>query len=179
MFKKKVNFEDKIKDTRKRIIVCGDSIINGIDGSGLSSKQCQTSVRSFPGATSTDLIDYVKPLVNKRPDSLIIHIGTNDLTNTGNNTIENIKKLIHEARSINPNMEFALSEICTRDDKRSIQSKVQHLNSEIQKLCKDENFSLIKHDNIDRSCLSKKKLHLNRKGLSNLAKNLKDHIFSQ
>ena len=65
---------------RKNVVLCGDSIINGIDGLGLSSKEYKTLVRPFPGSTSKDLIKFVQPLIDgKNVEELIIHIGTNDL----------------------------------------------------------------------------------------------------
>ena len=35
------------------------------------------------------IVDYVKPSARKKPDKLIIHVGTNDLTNSIVNTTEN------------------------------------------------------------------------------------------
>ena len=58
-------------NVKKSVIVCGDSIVNGLDGRGSSSKQANTIVRSFPGATSRDLVDYIKPLVSKKPKKII------------------------------------------------------------------------------------------------------------
>ena len=39
-----------------------------------------------PGCSLEDMVDYVKPGVRKKPDTLIIHVGTNDLTEDVNNT---------------------------------------------------------------------------------------------
>ena len=37
-------------------------------------------VKSFPGAaTIEDMEDFVKPLLRKKPDNEVLHIGTNDL----------------------------------------------------------------------------------------------------
>ena len=39
-------------------------------------------VKSFTGATSNDLNTYVGPTLNKdKPDAVVIHIGTNDVSN--------------------------------------------------------------------------------------------------
>ena len=35
-------------------------------------------VRSFPGATTNDMLDYLQPLLRKKPDRIILHVGTND-----------------------------------------------------------------------------------------------------
>ena len=68
-------------------VVCGDSMTNGIDSKGISSKNVKAIVRSFPGATSSDMVDFVKPFVDKKPDLLLVHVGTNDLTKKVENTV--------------------------------------------------------------------------------------------
>ena len=36
------------------------------------------AVSSFPGATVSCMKHYVKPLLDEKPDRVIIHVGTND-----------------------------------------------------------------------------------------------------
>ncbi|CAB4017179.1 Hypothetical predicted protein, partial [Paramuricea clavata] len=36
-------------------------------------------VKPFPGATVSDMEDFVKPLTRRTPDKMILHVGTNDL----------------------------------------------------------------------------------------------------
>ena len=43
-------------------------------------------------------------------------------------------------------------------------------------LARQNCLKLISNNNIDSSCLSKRKLHLNKKGLAKLAMNIKNHI---
>ena len=51
-------------------------------------------VKSFPGASCEDMEDYLKPVVRKEPEHIIIHVGTNDLGSTGaNRTAESIVNL--------------------------------------------------------------------------------------
>ena len=51
------------------------------------------NVRPHPGATSEDLIDHIKPVARRKPDIVVLHIGTNDLTN-GINTQENLQEVV-------------------------------------------------------------------------------------
>ena len=37
-------------------------------------------VKTFSGAKTTCMNDYVKPLVRSSPDHFILHVGTNDLS---------------------------------------------------------------------------------------------------
>ena len=65
---------------RKSVIVIGDSLLNGIDNRGLC-KHHNVKVRPHPGVTTRDIADHVKPVARRKPDMVIIHCGTNDLTN--------------------------------------------------------------------------------------------------
>ena len=76
------------KNTRKRVFIIGDSILNGISEHGLN-KSHDVKVRPHSGATSQDNKDHVKPIIRRKPDLIIIHAGTNDLAK-GCNTLESI-----------------------------------------------------------------------------------------
>ena len=79
---------------RKRITIVGDLMLNGIFDEGMQ-KHHNITIKRHPGATTRDKVDYVKPVIRKKPDCMIIHAGTNDLTNIeGVNTIENFKMII-------------------------------------------------------------------------------------
>ena len=58
--------------------IAGDSISYGIDGNLLSQKRF-VKVRQFPGATITDMYDYLKPILKRHPEFLILHIGTSKI----------------------------------------------------------------------------------------------------
>ena len=64
---------------RKTVTVIGDSMISYQDEKLHSNKRKTVKVRSYPGATSEDLIDFCKPIARRQPDVIIIHVGTNDL----------------------------------------------------------------------------------------------------
>ena len=57
----------------------------------LISKNGSIKVRSFPGSTVDDMFFNVVPVLKKRPNYLIIHVGTNNATN---HTSENLDKLL-------------------------------------------------------------------------------------
>ena len=50
-------------------------------------------IRYHPGATTDDIIDYVRPTARKKPDTIIIHTGTNDIQNKVN-TLQKVRKAI-------------------------------------------------------------------------------------
>lgn len=149
---------------------------NNIEGNGVSTKSVKSIVRSFPGADSTDMIDYLKPLLNKKkPKYLILHVGTNDIT-SGCDTVKNLEKIREMINQITPETELIISNVITRDDKQGIQSEVNGINSVLHDFCEKYNLYLVNHDNITRKMLSKKKLHLNGTGISRFAQNLKEFI---
>ena len=161
----------KADKKRKKIIIIGDSILNGIDELGLQRNH-NVRVRAHPGATSRDIVDHIKPAARKQPDFIIIQAGTNDLTN-GVDTIQNLKLAMEEAKNESPNTDFALSTITKRKDKQALDMKVDinKANNEIKNLATQLNLKVIENTNIDVSCLGNKKLHLNQRGNSLLAGN--------
>ena len=58
------------------ICITGDSILNGIDEVLLSQKRL-VKVRQFPGETVSDMYDHLKPILKRKLEFLIWHIGTN------------------------------------------------------------------------------------------------------
>ena len=58
----------------------GVSILTGIDEKRLSRNNNQVvKVRDFRGATTDDLKHHLAPLLQKKPEHIILHIGTNDV----------------------------------------------------------------------------------------------------
>ena len=64
------------------------------------SRDDSVKIRCHPGAITDDIIDYVRPTVRKKPDMIIIHIGTNDIQNKINTKkLERLKKLMLTMKS--------------------------------------------------------------------------------
>ena len=55
-------------------------MVEGTDERRMSSKLV-LKVRKFPGATISDMYHYLIPLLEKKPDQVILHLGTNDVVN--------------------------------------------------------------------------------------------------
>ena len=60
------------------VIIVGDLLIKYDHGRGISRSH-RVQVGPNPGASSYDLIDYVKPALRKRPKALLIHTGTGNI----------------------------------------------------------------------------------------------------
>ena len=74
-------------------MIVGDSLVKYLRREKLSSKKNNVKVITHPGSTTKDMLDYIKQIARKKPDTLIIHTGTNDLSN-GVNTMKKVRKLV-------------------------------------------------------------------------------------
>ena len=159
--------------TRKRIAIIGDSMLNGIYEEGMQ-KDHNVKIKPHSGATTRDIVDYLKPVTRKKPDCIIIHAGTNDLTSQDQiDTEKNFHTIIEDVKRDSPGTVIVLSTAVMRKDKQALDKKVSvsELNTRIKKIAKAQNISVIDNSSLDVSCLSRKKLHLNEKGNSYLANN--------
>ena len=75
----------------KEVIIIGDSMLNNINSRVLSKSE-KVEVLKFPGATSRAIVGKIDDVLNQKPESLIVHVGTNNLTNEIS-FLKNIKKL--------------------------------------------------------------------------------------
>ena len=75
-----------------------------------------------------------------------------------------------------PQTNIAISLCTIRKDKPGLLKKVHARNNIIKDICITNNLKWINNSNLDETCLGTKKLHLNRKGCSYLANNLKKFI---
>ena len=129
------NEQDNIQQKTK-VTIAGDSMLNHIERSRLSNKKRSTKVHAFPGATTEDVIDFIRPLAFRNPDYLIIHAGTNDLINSSTkDSLVNYKDIVDTIREINPNIKVIISSVIQRYGNNSLQPKIEELNSKLKSFC--------------------------------------------
>ena len=87
---------------RKEVIIIGHSMLNNINIWGLS-KSKKVGVLNFPGATSNNIVRKADDVLNQKPESLIVHVSTNELTNEIN-ILNNIKKLSPKQNKNHPTL---------------------------------------------------------------------------
>ena len=155
---------------KKRIVIIGDSMVNNIQENGLN-KHHHVQIKRHGGATTLDVKDFIKPIVRRKPDLIIIHTGTNDLTDDNVNTAESLTEIFEAARDVSPETEIVMSSAITRQDKPGMPKKVKNLNKVIDEVCEKFSIKVMSNSNIGGECLSSKKLHLNQKGNSVFARN--------
>ena len=116
---------------------------------------------------------YVKPSLERKPDFMILHCGTNDLRNnnkTANELADDILALAIDCNSENPDMIVAVSGIIPRNDK--LKDKALNVNSILKRLCNARNIGYVDHSHINPEAhLAADKIHPNKKGTSLLVRN--------
>ena len=157
------------KDT---VLIVGDSMISNINENTLS-RRYQTKVRSFQGSTIKDLHDYIKPLLKKKPDKIVLVIGTNDMVNEKlPDILKSLKSLIDQILEALPDCDVVVSEVIVRSDNASLNGKITNFN----KALKTMNVDILRQQNITKNHLGKRGLHLNFSGNLQLARNLIEKI---
>ena len=109
-------------DKNVTVEIIGDSILNGLVDRGLS-KNGNIKTRKYPGCTTRDLKHHVIPTIEKKPWVIIIHAGTNDLTNDVK-TIANYKYIIEKIKKKSPHTKIAISLLTLRKDRKNIEKMI-------------------------------------------------------
>ena len=167
----------KSKKVKRSITVVGDSLIKDIKSfnirKSLENKE-RVYVKSFPGATTQDMDFYIKPSIKHKPDSMIIHVGTNNLRSdeSSEEIAENILKLAMDAKK-NVN-EIAISSIVVRDD--DLYSKGKAVNNILKRKAAEYDLCFIDNNNLKMSDLNGSGLHLNPEGSKKLEKKFVNYI---
>ena len=125
------------KDQNKRkIIIAGDSIIQHVHGWELSN--CNVAVKSFSGSKIEDMQDYLKPLIRRKPDEIILHIGTNnirDSTSDPQTLADDIVNLADLINSSSPSTQISISGLVTRRENSTFVSKINNTNKRLKAIC--------------------------------------------
>ena len=152
------------------VYILGGSMIKHATGRNVSDSM-NAKVRSHPGATSEDLVDYEKPIAPKKPKMLVIHTGTNDLPDDMN-TIKKVKKVVQSIREIDVNQEIqvAFSGTINRED-NNFAEKIEERNTKLESYSKSKGFVFVNNSKLDSSSLNRGPLLLNPKGTGLLCKN--------
>ena len=148
----------------------GDSVLHGVNKKGLS-KSHNVKVKNYPGEISKDILNRIDGLLKVKPDCLLVHVGTNDLTNNMN-LLNSVKKMVKKVKNPSPNTKLVFSSVILRKDKKDISKKVGETNQRLKNYCKQKNIDFVDNSNIIEEHLGSKKLHLNKRGNSILAKNI-------
>ena len=163
-------------DQSRQVTIIGDSMLHGISDRGLMNRQRKVYVKVNPGANTQDIVDHLKPVVRRRPDTIIIHTGTNDIT-SGTDTQQFLDQAVNLVETESPQTEVVISlPILRKDREGQYTKKVRELKAKMKKYCTQKNIKTIENENITEEGLGMKGLHLNKRGVAKLAHNFLDFL---
>ena len=127
----------------------------------------RVSSKSFSGATCKDMKHYIVSTLEKKPDELILHIGTNDLKDRApKEVVRDIMALKDFIVKKSPRTKVTISELTLRTDNKKINDKVTKFNELLKKACINSKLTVIEHTDIGDQCVNQSGVHLNKKGTS-------------
>lgn len=164
---------------KKLVFIAGDSIIQHVQGWDLSTNDKHVAVKSFSGARIADMDDYLRPLLGKKPDEIILHVGTSNIRNESPCSVaEGIVNLVTQIQHDSPTTHLAISPLLPRSDNLDFNDKIREANKIFKLFCSSRGLTLLGINNIDLTCLNRRGVHLNRKGSSLLLNCYADYLNS-
>ena len=96
------------------------------------------------------MVEYVKTLARKKPDTLIIHVGTNDLTK-GVNTMNKVRKCVEVIQELDntENIQIGFSSIIQRTD-IDFSNEIKVINIKLKNYCYGKGFIFVDNDNLNK-----------------------------
>ena len=159
------------------VAVVGDSMVKRMSSyelHNLLGDDINAFVRPFVGATIEEMKSYIEPIIQKKPDVIILHIGTNDLSipsGDGEQSIlNNLHELLTKIGDALPNAIIVLSyPTCRRD---SYNGRVRIYKNMLLEYCRKNLICFFTNENINFNHLNKGGLHLNLEGSKILSENI-------
>ena len=140
-------------------------------------KLCFKSVkiRCFSKCAIDDMYFNLIPLLRKKPDALVLHVGTNNLSNeTSFQIYDKLLNLVYFIKENHPNYHVVLSSPIDRLDDGKADLTIKSLNS----LLLESSLDIIDNSIIRHSFFGMHGLHLNEHGVGKLASNFVKRIRS-
>ena len=155
--------------SRKKVLIIGDSMVNGINKKGLSKNGNNVKVKYFSGAKIDNIYDKLEKLADEKPQVVILHLGTNNSPDEASNVI--LDKLLSLKNTIEksiPKCKVILSSLTPRLDNGKANLTIKRFNEHLKQL----KLEIIDNSNITTKDLGKKGLHLSNNGKAKLARNV-------
>ena len=170
----------KVRMKKPLVAVIGDSMLKRLSSYELSQccREVNSFVRPFIGATVEEMHDYLIPVLRKKPDVVVLHIGTNDLNDPqydGEQTLINkLNDLLVKIQNTLPNVIIIMSLPTIRRDQ--FFGRVRNFNIMLANYCRENLINFISNENINCNHLNKGGLHLNIDGSKILSSNITSFI---
>ena len=105
------------------------------------TSDCKIFVKHFSGTTTNCMEDYMKPSLQKDPNHIILHVGTNELIldRTSPDIATSIVNLACSMKG--KNCDVSISNIILRTDNKKFNQKGQEVYTHLKGMCKDKNIT--------------------------------------
>ena len=131
----------------------------------------EVKVRKYPGTSWIDILDHIRLSLRKALEQVIIHAGTNCISNN-TNYLKNIKKYVKLVKETCKDTKLNLSSVICCTDIKDITDAIKTKSYHPKNYYEQQNVGFIDKGNIKKSDLNSKWLHLYERGSSKLAKSL-------
>lgn len=167
--------DENMQRKKRSTYIVGDSMVKDVKGWELK-KYCGDNenifVKPFSGSTVKDMNSYCQPVIDRAPDQILLHVGTNDLSNKQKSDVKIAQDIIDLAKRIKSHhINVVVSGLVPRYDR--FEPKRVRVNHILRDLCLEHELKYCEHSNIDASNhLNRSKVHLNKAGVNIFANNL-------
>ena len=149
-------------------VIIGDSILTGMEENQFQNIGRKVKFFDHSSATIDGLHHHIIPILKRKPDHIIIHVGTNDaVSKTSRQILDDLLQLKNKILKTLPNCNIIISKPTMRVDYGKAALTLKHLNEHLSQLKVDS----IDNSNIKSMHIGRKGLHLNNKGKEKLALN--------
>ena len=158
-------------------LLIGDSMVKNIQGRKLGKVVGhRVVVKSFSGANTRAMSDYLKPNLELNSDQVILHVGTNDLKKKEPQEVA--EAIVDLARQVerSSDAKVVISELVCRRDK--LNEQVKAVNKRLKRYCQQKEWKLIQHNNVTEKGLNMGGLHLNPEGNQRFFNNFKSSLLA-
>ena len=153
--------------------IVGDFMVNGFNKKKFQ-KHCNVKVFYLSGARINDMNHHLMPVIAKRPNYLILHVGTNDATtNTSRKIIDGLLMLKCNLLKQLTSCRIIVCKPTLQINHGKANRRLRNVNKHLETL----NLVCIENCNISAQHLGQKELHLNSNGKGKLALYFLNHIW--
>ena len=120
----------------------------------------------------------LKPIavIPKKPNRIILHVGTNNLTTDEANVVtDKICNVCQHIEDNLPECEIDISELTPQRDSPTLDSTRKEVNKALKAFCRTRDWTVITHNTQD-SGLNSRGLHLNHRGTASFAHDFNTYI---
>ena len=138
-----ITSQNKASTNQKKTLNVGDSIVKNTEGWRLNKRmKFSVAVKSIPGATTKGVKHHIKGcLEDNSPDSIMLHVGTNNLKNK--ESAESIANDIMDVAIFIRNEQTSVFVSCLSVRNDRLNDRGKNMNSLLKRRCDEEKICFV------------------------------------